>query len=154
MKVLMKKDLRKVGKKGEIVDVSDGYGANYLIPNGYAVLYTVQAQKDYELELKKEAEERAKKREEAKVLAQKLETITLVYEASAGRNGDMIGTVSFKKISDTLKKQYDIKIEKSQIIPEDKNILVNGFGPTNIRVDLFDGVIGTIHVKVVLKAKK
>ena len=45
MKVLMKKDLRKVGKKGELVEVSDGYGANYLIPNGYAVLFTEKAKK-------------------------------------------------------------------------------------------------------------
>ena len=54
MKVLMKKDLRKVGKRGEIIEVSDGYGANYLIPNGIAVLYTVEAQKQYALEKEQE----------------------------------------------------------------------------------------------------
>jgi len=152
MKVLMKKDLRKVGKKGEIVEVSDGYGANYLIPNGYAVLYTIEAQKQYELELQQEKEEIARKTEEAKELAKKLNTITLQFEAPAGRRGDMIGTVSFKKVSDALKKQYDIKIDKGQIV--EKNVLINGFGVTDLKVDLFNGVIGTIHVKVVLKEKK
>ena len=54
MKVLMKKELRKVGKRGEIIEVSDGYGANYLIPNGYAVLYTDEAKKQYAIELEQE----------------------------------------------------------------------------------------------------
>lgn len=152
MKVLMKQDLRKVGKKGDIVDVSDGYGANYLIPNGYAVLYTTEAQKQYEIELEEERKEKERKREEAKELSKRLETITLVFEAPAGRRGDMIGTVSFKKVSDALKKQYDIKIDKGQVI--DKNVIINGFGVTDLKVDLFDGVLGTIHVKVVLKEKK
>lgn len=151
MKVLMKKDLKKVGKRGEIIEVSDGYGANYLIPNGYAVLYTVEAQKQFTIEKEQEKIEIAKKTELAKELAVKLEGITLNYSANKGRNGEMIGTISFKKILETLKKDYDIKLDKSQII--EKDLIINGFGDTSVKVDIFNGVIGKIHVHVSLKEK-
>ncbi len=152
MKVLMKKDLRKVGKRGEIISVSDGYGANYLIPNGYAVLYTEEAQKQYALEKEQERQETLRKTEEAKVLAEKLKGITLEFSASAGRRGEMIGTVSFKKILEALKKDYDIKFDKSQIV--EKDVIINGFGLTTLKVDIFNGVLGEIRIHVSLKEKK
>ncbi len=152
MKVLMKKDLRKVGKKGEIVEVSDGYGANYLIPNGFAVLYTAEAQRQYAIEQEEERKEILRKTEEAKVLAEKLKTITLEFSASAGRRGEMIGTVSFKKILEALKKDYDIRFDKSQIV--EKDVIINGFGLTTLKVDIFNGVIGEIRIHVSLKEKK
>ncbi len=148
----MKKDLRKVGKKGEIVEVSDGYGANYLIPNGFAVLYTAEAQRQYAIEQEEERKEILRKTEEAKVLAEKLKTITLEFSASAGRRGEMIGTVSFKKILEALKKDYDIRFDKSQIV--EKDVIINGFGLTTLKVDIFNGVIGEIRIHVSLKEKK
>lgn len=152
MKVLMKKDLRKVGNKGDIVDVSDGYGANYLIPNGYAVLYTEQAKVEYQKELEEEKKEIARKTEEAKEIAKKLEGIKLEFEAPAGRRGEMIGTISFKKVNEALKKQYDLSFTKGQLI--DKDVLINGFGDSHLRVNIFNNVIGTITVHVSLKEKK
>lgn len=152
MKVLMKKELRKVGKRGEIIEVSDGYGANYLIPNGYAVLYTAEAQKQYAIELEQERILDEKKKAEARELAEKLKTITLSFEASAGRNGDMIGTVSFKKASEALEKNYGIKLTKSQLI--DKDVIINGFGLTTLKVDLYKGIVGELRIRVTLKEKK
>ncbi|MCR4698388.1 MAG: 50S ribosomal protein L9 [Bacilli bacterium] len=152
MKVLMKKDLRKVGKRGEVIDVSDGYGANYLIPNGFAVLYTADAQKQFAIEKEQERQEIARKTEEAKALAEQLKTITLEFSASAGRNGDMIGTVSFKKVLEALKKDYDIKLDKGQIV--EKDVIINGFGLTTLKVNIFNGVIGEIRIHVSLKEKK
>lgn len=152
MKVLMKKELRKVGKRGEIIDVSDGYGANYLIPNGYAVLYTAEAQKQYAIELEQERLLDEQKKKEARELAEKLKTITLPFEASAGRNGDMIGTISFKKASEALEKNYGIKLSKSQLI--DKDVIVNGFGLTTLKVDLYKGIVGELRIRVALKEKK
>ena len=152
MKVLMKKELRKVGKRGEIIEVSDGYGANFLIPNGYAVLYTAEAQKQYPIELEQERILDEKKKAEARELAEKLKTITLSFEASAGRNGDMIGTVSFKKASEALEKNYGIKLTKSQLI--DKDVIINGFGLTTLKVDLYKGIVGELRIRVTLKEKK
>lgn len=152
MKVLMKKDLRKVGKRGEIIDVSDGYGANYLIPNGYAVLFTEEARKQFVIEQEEERKLEEQKKEEARELAKRLETITLKFEASVGRNGDMIGTVSFKKASEALEKQYGIKLTKGQLL--DKDVIINGFGLTKLKMDLFKGVIGELRILVNPKEKK
>lgn len=152
MKVLMKKDLRKVGKKGELVEVSDGYGANYLIPNGYAVLFTEKAKKDYEKELELEKIADEKRREEALLLAEKLKNITLEFEAYAGRRGEMIGTISFKEIIEALKKKENIIIEKKMIV--DKDMIINGFGNTKVKVELYKGVFGFINIHVSLKEKK
>ena len=75
-------------------------------------------------------------------MAEQLKTITLEFTASAGRNGDMIGTISFKKILEALKKDHDIKLDKGQIV--EKDVIINGFGL----------VIGVIRVHVSLKEKK
>lgn len=152
MKVLMKSDVRKVGLKGQIVEVSDGYGANYLIPKGLAVLYTAQAQKEYDKEQAELAKIDAAKRVQAKELANTLKGITLEFEASAGRHGDMIGTVSTKEIIKALKEKHDIVINKNQIV--DKDVIVNGFGKTTLRVDLYKGILGEINIHVSLKEKK
>lgn len=152
MEVIMKKDLNKVGKKGQIITVSDGYGANFLIPNGYAVLNN----KENLAILKKEEENERlldiQRREEAKELSKKLETITLEFEANSGRDGYMIGTISHKQILDTLKKLYDIKLDKKMIV--EKDVIINGFGKTSIKVDLYKGVLGAINIHVSLKEKK
>ena len=152
MKVLMKKDLNKVGKRGEIVDVSDGYGANYLIPRGYGVLYTDSARKEYERELAKEREIEKEKARQAQEVAKKLEGITLEFEAPAGRRGEMIGTVSSKEIVEALKKRHDILIDKKMIV--DKNTIVNGFGTTSLKLELYKGVFGIVKIHVSLKEKK
>lgn len=152
MKVLMKKDLNKVGKKGQIVDVSDGYGANYIIPRGYGVLYTEQARKEYEREMAKQAEIERQKTLEAKELAKKIETITLEFEAPAGRRGEMVGTVSYKEVIEAMKKKYDIALDKKMIV--DKNVIVNGFGTTTLKFELFKGVFAEVRVHVSLKEKK
>ncbi len=152
MKVLMKKDLNKVGKRGEIVDVSDGYGANYLIPRGYGVLYTDSARKEYERELAKEREIEKEKARQAQEVAKKLEGITLEFEAPAGRRGEMIGTVSSKEIVEALKKRHDILIDKKMIV--DKNTIVNGFGTTSLKLELYKDVFGIVKIHVSLKEKK
>ncbi len=152
MKVLLKKDLRKVGKKGDIVEVSDGYGANYVIAQGYGVLYTSQAQKTYAHEQEIERQAEAKRVEEAQKIADRLKGITLQFEANAGRRGEMIGNISFKEISSVLKKQYDISLDKKMLL--DKNVLVNGFGNTSLKVEIHKGVIGEIKLHVSLKEKK
>ena len=152
MQVILKKDVNKVGKKGEIVDVSDGYGANYLIPNGLAV---INNKENLVILKKEEAEEKrldAQKKIEASELSERLKGITLEFEASAGRRGEMIGTISHKQILESLRKLHDIKLDKKMIV--DKDVIVNGFGKTTLKVNLYKGVIGEINIHVSLKEKK
>ena len=152
MQVILKKDVNKVGKKGEIVNVSDGYGANYLIPNGLAV---INNKENLALLKKEEAEEKrldAQRKIEASELSERLKGITLEFEASAGRRGEMIGTISHKQILESLRKLHDIKLDKKMIV--DKDVIVNGFGKTTLKVNLYKGVIGEINIHVSLKEKK
>lgn len=152
MQVILKKDVNKVGKKGEIVDVSDGYGANYLIPNGLAV---INNKENLVILKKEEAEEKrldAQRKIEASELSERLKGITLEFEASAGRRGEMIGTISHKQILESLRKLHDIKLDKKMIV--DKDVIVNGFGKTTLKVNLYKGVIGEINIHVSLKEKK
>ena len=152
MKVLLKQDVKKVGKKGEVINVADGYGANYLIPNKLAVLYTDQARREYEKELAQLKKEEEIKKAQAEEIKSRLQGITLEFEASAGRRGEMIGTVSFKEISTQLKNKYDIIVDKKMIV--DKNMIINGFGSTDFPVELYKGVIAKIKIHVSLKEKK
>ena len=152
MQVILKKDVNKVGKKGEIVNVSDGYGANYLIPNGLAV---INNKENLVILKKEEAEEKrldAQRKIEASELSERLKGITLEFEASAGRRGEMIGTISHKQILESLRKVHDRKLDKKMIV--DKDVIVNGFGKTTLKVNLYKGVIGEINIHVSLKEKK
>ena len=152
MQVILKKDVNKVGKKGEIVNVSDGYGANYLIPNGLAV---INNKENLVILKKEEAEEKrldAQRKIEASELSERLKGITLEFEASAGRRGEMIGTISHKQILESLRKLHDIKLDKKMIV--DKDVIVNGFGKTTLKANLYKGVIGEINIHVSLKEKK
>lgn len=145
MKVIMIKDLKKVGKEGEIVEVSDGYGANYVIPQGYGKLLTEQTLAEYKESKKKEAEHQEELKKEAQALAGVLSSICLEFEAQVGKNGYMIGTVSTKTIAEELKKKYDIIIDKRKFVDK---ILINSFGVTNLKVELYKDVYATVKVKV------
>ena len=106
MKVLMIKDLNKVGKRGEIVEISDGYAANFVIPKGYGKRWNEQTLKEFQKEKEEEALRQEELRKEALEMKSKLDSIELVYEANIGKNGAMIGTVSNKTIAEDLKSKY------------------------------------------------
>lgn len=151
MKVIMKKDLRNVGKAGEIVDVSDGYGANYLIPHGYGVLFTPEAMKQREEELATLKAEEEKKKAKALEDAKRLEGLLFEYTASVGNGGRMIGTISVKELKKSLREKLGIDVDKDQF-PEHN--LVNAFGLSHVKIELYKGVYGTMNVKVDPKPKK
>lgn len=145
MKILLKKDVRKVGKAGDVVDVSDGYGANFLIPQGLGVLYTNQAVKEREKELLAIAQEKAKRTAEAQAIAEKLKGITFNFQAAVGNRGAMIGTVSIKELKKALKEKLGISVDKDDF-PEHN--VVNAFGLSHVKVELYKGVYGIMNVLV------
>jgi len=142
MKVLLIKDVKGLGKAGEIKEAKDGYARNFLIPRGYAKVATPEVIKEWEeLQAKKEAELQAelKKINEMK---EKLESEKIVIKHKLGANGQLIGSVTNKEIAEVLKeKGYDI--DKKQI--EHKTIKAPGI--YNIDLKLGHG----IHAKISLE---
>ena len=145
MKILLKKDVRKVGKAGDVVEVSDGYGANFIIPQGLGVLYTKEAVKEREKELLAIAQEKARRTAEAQAIAKKLEGIVFHFEAAVGNRGSMIGTISIKELKKALREKLNVAVDKEDF-PEHN--LVNSFGMSHVKVELYKGVYGIMNVLV------
>ena len=145
MKVILKADIKGVGKKNEIINASDGYARNFLFPKNLAVeanaenLSKLQAQKDA-TQFRKNNE-----KEDAKKLAEKLTKIMVRIEVKAGENGKIFGGVSAKDIAENLEKQHNIKIDKKKI---DLKEPIKTLGIHNVNVKLYEGVSGTIKVDV------
>lgn len=151
MKVLLKKDLKKVGKKGEIVDVSDGYGANFIIPQGYGVLYTQKALEERNEELRLEAIKVQEETKKAQEIAKQMEKVTFEYEAPIGNKGSMIGTISSKELKKAMKEKFNINIDKNDFV---EHTLVNTFGLSHVKVQLYKNVYGIMNVLVKPKETK
>ena len=143
MKVILLQDVRKLGKKGDIVKVADGYGQNYLIKNKLAVLETNATRKVVENEKQLAHEEDLKRQDDAKQLAKRLEDITLVFSLKSGKDGKTFGSVSTKQIVEQLREKYDIKIDKRKFIDAHP---IGALGYTKLKVDLYKGIIATITV--------
>ena len=145
MKVILLKDVKNIGKKDEILNVKDGYAANYLIPNKLAVAYS---QKSNEILNQQKADHAAsieKMRQEALAISKKLESITVEFKAKGSGDGRMFGTISTKQIEQELKQVHGIEIDKRKILSKDA---VDHFGYSKLQIELFKGVIGTITVHV------
>ena len=149
MKVILTQDVKKLGKKGETVEVSDGYGSNYLIPKGLAKASTSTSQKEL---AKENAAEAARQKElfaEARALAKRLESINVEFKAKTGKDGRMFGSISPKEIADGLEKQWDIKIDKRKFVDKTP---ANIIGYTRLKIELYKGsegvVYGTVNVHV------
>ncbi len=149
MKVILLQDVKKLGKKGDTITVSDGYGSNYLIPKGLAVSSTANSQKEL---AKKNAEEEARQKQlkaEAEELAKRLEHINVEFKAKVGADGRMFGAISPKEIEEGLLKQWGIKIDKRKFIDK---YPANALGYTRLKIELYRGsegsVVGVVNVHI------
>lgn len=145
MKVILKENIKSIGKKDEIVNVSDGYARNYLFAKKLAVeannenLSKLKAKKDSE-NYKKDIE-----KQEAKKVAEELEKIKLQFKVKQGENGKIFGGISSKEIAEKLEKQQKIKVNKKKIELRES---IKTLGITKVSIKLYEGVIGTIKVEV------
>lgn len=143
MKVVLLQDVKKLGKKGDIVKVADGYGQNFLIKNKLAVLETDTSRKILEIERETAQQQDLQKQTEAKELAKKIEKITLEFSLKSGKDGKTFGSVSTKQVVEQLREQYDIKIDKRKFINAHP---IGALGYTKLKVDLYKGIVATINV--------
>ena len=144
MKVILLSDVKKVGKKGEVKEVSDGYARNFLIARGLAVVASEGANKVLAKQNEEKAKEDEANKQAALALKEKLEAMEFYFKVKAN-NGHVSGSVSTKEICDELKK-HGIEVDKRKFIDKDP---VKTLGFSHVKVELYKGVVGTIRVKLV-----
>jgi len=145
MKVIFIKDLKGQGKKGEIKEVKDGYGSNFLIKNGYAVLYTktgVKRLNDENLKNQKEHDELIK---ECNILKEKIEKLDLKIRVKTGKQDKVFGSVSTKQITSELKNK-NIEIDKKKIKLDNE---LSALGTYSINIELHKEVIAKLKITLV-----
>ena len=146
MKVIFNVDVRGQGKKGELKEVSDGYARNYLLPRGLAAEATADNINTMKLKEKAKAAKLAAEKALAEENAKKLSGVQVTIRAKAGKNGKLFGAVTSQEISEALKAQFDMDIEKNKIVQNDP---IKTFGSYSLKVKLGHEISGTVNVLVV-----
>jgi len=147
MKVILSEDVKGKGKKGELVNVSDGYARNFLLPRKLAVLATPENMTI----MNKQENERKKKLEADKALANelaaRLENVLVKITARSGEEGGkLFGSITSKEISEELKKQHGVEIEKNKIVQDEP---IKSYGAYEVKCKLGFEITGIIHVLVI-----
>ena len=143
MKVLLIKDVKDLGKKGELKEVKDGYGHNFLIGKGFALLATNEVLRKYESDQRKKAPAEAEELANLKSIEKKLAELKLTLKRKLGANGSLFGAVTKDEIAHELKDQYGIEIDKKTVEIEHP---IKTTGNFDISVKLGHG----IHAKLAL----
>jgi large subunit ribosomal protein L9 len=146
MKVLLIKDVKSLGKKGEIKEVKDGYGRNFLIGKGFALHATNEVIKKYEAEKKRREKEEAQEIEKLKKLEKEFASLKLTIKRKLGANGSLFGAVTKDEIAQELKNQFNIEIDK-KTIEIDKAIKMTG--EFDISVKLGHGIHAKLTVSII-----
>ncbi len=148
MKVILTQDVKGQGKKDQVIDVSDGYARNFLLPKKLAVpadnsalnvVKNKEASKQHKIDVEKQ---------QAKEIAEKLKSITVRFEYASGPDKKLYGSVTTKEISETLKKDFGIEIDKRKITLKEN---IKSFGSFTADVKLYTDIMGTINILVTSK---
>ena len=144
MKVVLKQDIKGLGKKGELVNASDGYARNFLFPKNLAV--EANAQNMSELKNREQAEKYriATETAAAKANAEKMSGKTIKLTAKAGANGKLFGSVTSKELAEKIADEFGIKVDKKKISCED----IKQFGTYEFEVKLYTGISAKLFVMV------
>ena len=146
MKVILQQDVKGQGKKGQLVEVSEGYARNFILPRKLAIPATTDAINTMNLKEKARKAEEARQKAEAEATAEKLKECQVKLTAKAGNGGKLFGAVTSQEISKALKEQFDIDIEKNKIVQADP---IKTFGAFTVKAKLGYEVSGTINLLVV-----
>ena len=146
MKVILTQDVKKIGKKGEIINASDGYAKNFLFPQKLAV--PADAQNLNELKAKQASEKHKKEleTEEAKKIAEQIKQIKITIKAKIGENQKLFGSITSKEIVEQIENQIKIKIDKKKITLKDP---IKTIGEYPIEIKLYEGVSLKTTVQII-----
>jgi len=145
MKVILQQDVKGQGKKGQLVEVSEGYARNFLLPRKLAIAATTDAINTMNLKEKTRKAEEARQKAEAEAIAEKLKESMVKLTAKAGNGGKLFGAVTTKEISDGLKAQFNIDIPKQKLVLDEP---IKAFGSYQVKAKLGFEVSGTVYVSV------
>ena len=146
MKVILKQDIKGVGKKDEVINAADGYARNFLFPKNLAVPADTGNMNNLKAKSESNAFRKGEELKEAKEIAEKLKKITLKLKVKAGDNGKLFGGVTSKEISEALKNEYKIDIDKKKIVLKEA---IKQAGNTRVEIRLYEGVVASVLVMVV-----
>ncbi len=146
MKVIFTADVKGQGKKGELKEVSTGYARNYLMPRGLAAEATADNLNAFKLKEKAKAAQIAKEKAQAEEYAKKLAGVQVTIRAKAGANGKLFGAVTSQEISDALREQFGMDVEKNKIVQPEP---IKSYGSYTVKAKLGYEISGTVNVLVV-----
>ena len=145
MKVILQQDVKGQGKKGQMIEVSEGYGRNFLLPRKLAIPATADAINTMNLKEKAKKAEEARLKAEAQDVAEKLNEGTVKLTAKAGNGGKLFGAVTTKEISEGLAKQYGLNIPKQKLVLDEP---IKAFGGYQVKAKLGFEITATVKVSV------
>ncbi len=146
MKVILQQDVRGQGKKGQLVEISDGYARNFLLPRKLAVPATAENINTMKLQEKARQAQMAAEKAEAQALAEKLQGIQVKLAAKAGEGGRLFGAVTSKEIAEALSTQFGLNITKTKLVLDEP---IKACGGYQIKAKLGYEIVGTVNVLVV-----
>ena len=148
MKVILKQDIKGVGKKDQVINAADGYARNFLFPKNLAVPADTGNMNNLKAKNESNAFRKDEERKASVELAEKLEKINLKIKAKVGDNGKLFGSLTSKEISESLKSEYKIDVDKKKINLKEP---IKQIGTTTVQIKLFEGIIA--NLKVTIEAK-
>ena len=146
MKVILKADVRGKGKKGQMIEVAEGYARNFLLPKGLAVLATADAMNIMRLQEKAKAKADAEAKAAATEIAEKLKGLQVKVASKGGEGGKLFGAVTGREIAAALKEQHGVDIDSKKLVLDEP---IKSFGSYEVKAKLGYEVSGTVYVLVI-----
>jgi large subunit ribosomal protein L9 len=146
VKVILLEDVKKLGKKGDLIEVADGYARNYLLPRNLAREATEGGIKQLKQEKAALENKKRKERQQAQALAAKLSEMTVTLKVKSGEQGKLFGSVTSKDISEALKEQHDIEVDRRKIELQEP---IKSLGNYEVDIKLAPGIDAKLKVKIV-----
>lgn len=148
MKVILKQDIKGVGKKDQVINAADGYARNFLFPKNLAVPADTGNMNNLKAKNESAQYRKGEDLKEAKEIAERMKTITVKISVKAGENGRLFGAVTAKEIAEALKKDFGIAVDKKKILLQES---IKVAGTTKVDIKLNEGVVASVQVMVTPK---
>ncbi len=146
MKVILQKDVKGKGKKGQMIDVAEGYARNFLLPQKLAIIATADAMNTMNLQAKAKAKADAEAKAAAQAIAEKLKSCQVKIAAKGGNGGKLFGAVTGKEIAAALKEQHAMEVDSKKLVLAEP---IKSFGSYEVKAKLGYEISGTVYVLVV-----